>query len=119
MNNHEDVVKHRARVIVIQRVLVVMVCIGLVLVLALLSYDAYNGLKVRSEIVNCTTPEGKCFAENQRRTAEAVRAIAEDGIEREAVTRRIISLAASCADEPGPQTYKEIEACIRDRLKEE
>jgi hypothetical protein len=119
MNKHEDVVKHRARVIVIQRALVVMVALGLVLVLALLTYDAYVGIKVRGEIVDCTTPEGKCFAENQRRTAEAVKNIAEDGIEREAVTRRIISLAASCADEPGSQTYKEIEACIRDRLKEE
>jgi hypothetical protein len=127
MTDSSTVTKYRGRAIAVQRTLLVLVAAGLVTVLALLAYDAYNGMKAREQLVNCTVPGKECYEEGQKRTADAVTAIVEEtlaGVDRVAdqshlETRRIVQHAAACADEPGAQTYKEIERCVKQRLKKE
>jgi hypothetical protein len=64
-----------------------------------------NGETVRI-IKDCTEPEGDCFKEAQSRQADVVGDI-----------NAVITLAATCADQPGVQTREDIERCILEELE--
>lgn len=113
------IIKQKARMIAIQRALVAIMSIGLVLVLSLLVFDVFNGLQSRRTLVDCTITTGKCYQENARRTEAAIADIAQDGIDREVMTRATITATVACADRPEVQTYKEIESCVLSRLDKE
>ena len=64
-------------------------------------------------VLDCTSPEGQCFKDGQKRTASAVGDI-----------NRVVILAAACASAlPGELTVDErqveIQACVIDRLSQD
>jgi hypothetical protein len=117
--HNEQVIKHRARTIVLQRTVIGLAAVIVIAILSLLVVDVINGMRARQAILDCTVSTGDCFKENQKRTGEVVGDIAQQGIDRELVTRHIIQLASFCADAPGHQSYQEIEQCILNRMTKE
>ena len=115
-HNRPELIKKRAHMILVQRILVVIVCIGLAAVLSLLTFDAINGARVRNQLLDCTTPPGKCYKESQERTNEVVAKLYDQGIARETKTRAIVLLSVSCIDKEGEQTYPEVLRCVKEKL---
>lgn len=70
---------------------------------------AKNTADVVEFILGCTDPDGECYKDGQRRTAEAVGSITD-------VSARAAAYAAACADERGRQTQDQIFRCVMDRL---
>ena len=90
--------------------------LGIVIVMAMVVYDTIIGQRTRAHLTDCVVAGGECYQESQQRTAEAVRGIILGGRQDEIATRRIVALAAFCADKPGTQTEREIASCIKRQL---
>jgi hypothetical protein len=63
-------------------------------------------LQNSSILIDCTTPGGKCFEQNQRRTGQVVVNLNE-----------VTKIATICADRPGSISLEEMEACIKTELE--
>lgn len=61
-------------------------------------------------IESCTTVGGDCYEDSQQRTADVVRLL--NGYQ-----RRVVTLAAACADRADTQTAAQIRRCIDDGLR--
>lgn len=111
-----ELVRKRAINIALRRLSVFagIVAFMTLLILDVLATNAGN--QARQRIADCTTPGGVCFEEAQKRTAEAVRVLVEQGRQREQDTQLIVRLAAACADQPGSQSAEQIRVCIEERL---
>lgn len=70
-----------------------------------------------SLIKSCTTPAGACTQAGNARTAAAIAEIVNSQQNLHRATRRYAAVAAACADRPGPQTTRQIAACIRQEIK--
>ena len=118
----ESVVKRKAQVIAVQRLWVALAVLCTMLIMGVILWTSVNGYQARQIILDCTVPEGECFQESQKRTAEVIDAISKQTIEGavplHATTRTIVYLAAACADTPGVQTASQIEKCVMDALEE-
>jgi predicted PurR-regulated permease PerM len=66
-----------------------------------------------SLIESCTTPNGACTQAGNARTAAAIAEIVTSQQALHRATRRYAAVAATCADQPGPQSTRQIAACIR------
>lgn len=56
-------------------------------------------------IESCTTAGGKCYEHNQETTADVIGLLND-------YQRRVVTLAAACADQPETQTAAQIRRCI-------
>lgn len=70
-----------------------------------------------SLIKSCTTPAGACTQAGNARTAAAIQEIVTSQATLHRATRRYAAVAAACADRPGPQTTRQIAACIRQEIQ--
>ncbi len=121
----EVLVKKRARAIFVGYMAVGIFVIWMMISSALDVWAAYESRKsneaaadARAQIISCVLPEGTCYKDGQRRTAEAIEQIFKDGIARETVTRQIIILSDWCADQPNVSTLDEREECVNNLLKQ-
>jgi hypothetical protein len=112
-----DLVKKRARAIVVQRLAFCVVAFFIVATLSILTINAVISLKTRSALLDCTEPSGECAQEGQKRTADVIQQLIEAGRLGDVATQRIVVLAAACADKEGVNTIPEIERCVNDQLK--
>lgn len=60
-------------------------------------------------IESCTTVGGECYQRSQKRTADVVGLLNN-------YQRRIVTLAAACADRPRAQTVEQIRQCVEQGL---
>lgn len=112
-----ELVRKRARAIMLQRLLVAAgIILGVIMVLFIL-WDIAEGRDRRAQLLDCTQPGGQCYQDGQERTAEAVQSIIDESLLQEAATRRVVVLAAYCAAQPGQETVEQIEACITREMK--
>lgn len=107
-----ELVKKRARALIVQRLAAAALAVFVIASLTLTAYNAIVGIATRAALLDCTTPGGQCYQEGQKRTAEAIRQLVEANEAGEVTTREIVILAADCADNPGVDTADEIEACV-------
>lgn len=75
----------------------------------LMYYTLDEVQKQTSLLVDCTTPEGECYKNGDRRSGAAVKAISD-------AQKRIVTVAAYCAKQPGNETLKQIEDCTNKEL---
>lgn len=99
---HNEVVKQRARVIVLQRTALVGVVVTGLFCVAVLVFTSVQGYFARKELVDCTTPHHVCYDKGQEATAKAVNLIVTQTIENakplHVTTRRVSVYAAYCAN---------------------
>lgn len=110
-----EIIRKRAKVILVQSLWKWFISLIVVAVLTLVVIDTLQGRAVRQELLDCTTPEGDCYKDGQKRTAKVVDQLYQQGLDREAVTRRIIILGNTCSD-----IYADLDdvvACVNERLK--
>lgn len=112
-----ELVTKRARVIMLERVGTYIIVVALVVLLIFDIANAFMEAEQRSVLIDCTTPGGECFKEGQERTAAAIQQLIDDNLLQEVATRRVVVLAAQCANQPGVQTVDQIEACVERGLK--
>lgn len=108
-DEHEDrpdLIKQRARVILLDRIWRTFLAGMLIVLLAFVGYDIVVGHATREQIADCTIPGGDCYQDGQKRTGEVLIDIGE-----------IIRLTVACADRQGPQTEEQIKACVLDGLE--
>jgi len=118
-HDRPEVVRAKARVIILESVWKWFLIITVVVILGLVVTDTLQGKHVRHELLDCTRPNGHCYQEGQKRTGDIVKQLYQQGIDREQITRQIIVLAASCAgDERNVSAYA-IEQCVNARLAAE
>ena len=114
-----ELVKKRARSILIQRTLWAILGIYIVLSLAVLVSNALTGFQTRDTLVDCVDPQGQCYKDGQARTEDAIQRLIEANSLDEVATRRIVVLAAACAADVSNDTPDEIQACVDAQLKED
>lgn len=112
-----ELVQKRARTILVQRSLIVVVFILHSMVLAVLTYDSYNGIADRERLLDCTTQGGECFMEGQERTGRLIQQLIEADTNQERITREVVTLAAYCANRSEQVTVEQIEACVKSGLE--
>jgi hypothetical protein len=112
-----ELVKKRARVIIVKRAIASVIALFMLATLALLAYNAIQSIRTRNALLDCTTPTGQCYHQSQKRTGLLIESLINNLTTSDAVTRRIVILAASCADESQSQTVEEIQQCVDSRLK--
>lgn len=118
-----DLVRQRARVIMLERLWRTFIVVVLVGTLVIVILTTVQGAQTRERIADCTTPGGQCYEEGTTRTGEAVKGIIEQTLENgqdlHSLTRHIVVLAAWCADRPGSQDLDHIRQCINEQMKRE
>lgn len=112
-----ELVRKRARSILITRVAQVAVVIVVLVLLTFLAVTAWEGHTTRKTLIDCTAPTGQCYKEGQERTAEVVARINKDGVIREQITRETAKWAAYCARQQGSMADAEFESCIKEMMK--
>lgn len=60
-------------------------------------------------IESCTTVGGECYDRGQEQTADVIELL-------NTYQRRVVTLAAACADRPDTQSAREIERCVNKAL---
>lgn len=93
--------------------LISLVAVWMIFVSSFLVWNGLAGAQTRNTLVDCTSPNGKCFQENQKRTALIIGQLLDDNKN----TQRIILVASVCADQGQTQTYLEIKNCVEKELK--
>lgn len=116
-NNREELIKQRGRVVLAERSLKLILALLILICLIFLVWDTYIGHQQRALLVDCTTEGGECYEEGQKRTAEFLEQVFQQGIDREQITRKIVIIASACADRPEVNTIQEVERCVERRLK--
>lgn len=111
-------IRKRGQLIAVQRSVIVLATIAVLFVVFVVTLDSLSGISDRGRLIDCTKPGGHCYKESQARLANAVEDIMKQGIERETVTRQIVTLAAYCASKQHNQTLSQIEQCIKQQMKE-
>lgn len=114
-----ELIRHRARAVLAQRVMISIVAVFMAGAIALLVYNAIVGMGTRHALLDCTTPDGRCYGEGQERTGQVVQSILNANKLNEVATRRVVVVAASCASEPTNNTVNEIQACVDLHLKQD
>lgn len=61
------------------------------------------------QLQSCIDPNGACYKSGDRRSGAAVKTINE-------TQKRIVTVAAYCAKQPGNKTLQQIEACVNKEL---
>lgn len=93
--------------------LLCLVLVGTYSTVAAIRSTQGDSRRTLSLIESCTTPTGACTQAGNARTAGAIAEIVTSQQALHRTTRRYAAIAAACADHPGPQTTRQIAACIR------
>jgi hypothetical protein len=97
--------------------LLVLVLVGTYSTVTAIRATQGDSRRTLSLIESCTTPNGACTQAGNQRTSDAIDAIVGGSARLHRVTRRYAIVAAACADHPGPQTTRQITACIRQEIQ--
>lgn len=89
-----------------------------VVLIGFIAWDTWIAEKQRRLLVACTTPGGHCYERAQDNTAAAIEEILKEGLLQEIATRRVVILAAQCANRSDVQTVADVEKCVERGLKE-
>lgn len=100
------------------RLIAITVVIYVVVSSGLAAVNAISSFQSRGRLLDCTTPHHKCYDEGAKKSADIVQQLLDILGNRTKKTRAIVKDAAYCADQPGAETRKELERCIRQQLKE-
>lgn len=111
-----DLIRKRARSILIMWFAGAIAVLFIGGTLALLSYNAVQSIKTRNALLDCTEVSGECHQEAQAETGEYIKQLLSTGTDNHRLTRLVVVYAAACADAPGVQGEKEIQACIDKKL---
>lgn len=118
-----ELLRKRARAEFIRWVFIALWTVLIAATLTAVLFSLQTATEQRDRLIDCTTPQGKCFEENNERTGKVVAAIVDSTIERarplHVTTRKVAALAAFCADKPGSQTAQQIQDCIENAMEEE
>lgn len=114
-----DLIKARARDILLRNLMVASGALFVLLVLIGLTYNAFVGADARAQLIDCTTPGSSCYDEGQKRMEAAVENLIQANQLDEVATRRIVVLAAACAERRGVNSVEEIQVCVDKGLKED
>jgi hypothetical protein len=115
--NRPHLVRKRARAIFWTRLGVMLLAVYIAVSMALLTTAALNGTAQRELILDCTTPDGQCYKDGSKRTAQAVLQISKQGNTREAVTRQYIIATAICQKRLGNPTINALTECVEEKVK--
>jgi hypothetical protein len=115
-DHRPDLVKKRARAIIIERFAMVFVAAFIVASIVLLVIINVQGQGVRDTLLDCTQPGGECYSEGQQRTAKFIQQLIDANNLGDVATQRIVVIASACADLPGVGSVDEIQKCVNDRL---
>lgn len=107
-----DLVKKRARAILITRIGWTLAGLYIMVTLTLLGINAIQGKQTRGLLVDCVEPSGSCYKDGQKRTAEVVQNLIDANQLDEVATRRIVVVAAACSKDPENETLDDIQACV-------
>lgn len=94
----------KKRYIIISNLAALAVMVALLVGAAVMTINAYYGMSARNVLLDCVEPTGECFKEGQSRTGDVVQQLIEQNNLSEVATRRIVLLAAVCADDPEVRT---------------
>jgi cellobiose-specific phosphotransferase system component IIC len=123
LETHPELIKKRGQVIALRRTFLAFVALIVVAGFTFLIFNAITATQARRELLDCTTPQGECNRRQQAQTSVAITNIVEQVIEGAVPlhmdTRRIVILAAYCADREGAQARREIEECVYALLSED
>lgn len=117
--NRPELVRKRAHSIIVVRVFQATIALAVAVMLSIQTYNAITLLDTRGRLLDCTTPEGECYKDGERRTQRAVQHLIESNSLDEVATRRIVILAAACASNGLNNTYVEVQRCVDRQLKEQ
>lgn len=112
-----DLVKKRARTIILQRVALAVLAVYVVASLTILVLNALASFQTRDALLDCTQPTGECAREGQEQTAKIIQQLIDANRLNEVATRQIVVLAAACADQVGVDDVEEIQNCVDTALK--
>lgn len=112
-----ELVRKRARAEMLARGIQIAWFLLVVLVIVLLFWNLHKAEQVRNSIADCVTPGGQCYHRSIQQRNELVHLIHQDESQRSHTTRRIVILAASCADQPGSDSANDILQCIHAGLE--
>lgn len=114
---HPELVKKRARSILLTRILISIVLLYAFVILTLVGVNAIVSFASRHALLDCTTPAGKCYQEGQKRTGEFLAGLNKASDNRAAITREVVKEAAYCNNLlPPTVTPKQFEDCINARM---
>ena len=88
---------------IVATVITVVLVVGAMFFMLVKLYD------LNQTIEGCINPQGKCYQSGDRRSGAAVKTINE-------TQKRIVTVAAYCAKQPGNNTLEQIEACTNKEL---
>lgn len=114
MSSQEDIVQKVDKTITLYHwtrqilIALLIVLIGLVVVVQFMILG--NVQSTTDQLLDCTDPSGQCYQDGSRRQGEAVKNITNE-------QKRIVTIAAYCAKQPGNNTLEQIEDCVNKELK--
>lgn len=113
-----DVEKKRARSIIVTRLFFVLLGLAVVAGFAVLVFNALASIATRDALLDCTQPGGKCYAESEKRTGEAVQGLIDANKLDEVATRQIVLAAIVCDERVENDTLQKIEDCVKEEMEE-
>lgn len=118
IQDRPDLIRRRARANFAGKVLLGVLILTTVLTLALVIVSTNSGNADRDRLVECTTPNGRCYQQSQKRTSKLIQQLIDANTQQAVKTRRVVVLAQYCHGLPGVDTVDEILACVNTRMKE-
>jgi hypothetical protein len=103
--------KKRAMAMIVQRLMIALVVMYCFTTLTLLLVLGYQSQEQRNNLLDCTTPEGQCYQDGQRRTKEAIEALINDN----QLTRDTVVVAVACAQDRTNVSEEDILHCIQEK----
>ena len=116
-DDRPDLIKKRVRAVRARWALIISVVFIVVVILLTLFFNAVSAISTRQALLDCTTPQGKCYEESQKRTAEVVQDLITAGRNGEIATRLIVVLAVGCANTLEETTVEAIQRCVDRQLE--
>jgi hypothetical protein len=96
---------HWSKYVLASLVVLLVVLVSIVTVETLLSVQS-----TADHINSCIDPHGSCYKNGDRRSSSAIQLINDN-------QKKIVSVAAYCAKQPGNTTLQQIEDCVNKELK--
>ena len=112
-----EVDRKRVQAELIRRIAIVALSVWLLFVSGFLLFNTIQSINTRQSILDCTAPDGKCYSRSVEQQGKAIEQIITGGQRDELATRRIVVLAAYCADRQGAApTPTSIQVCIEEEM---
>lgn len=119
----DEISKKKKRSIILGVTFQILLLAFLLSSMTILVTNAIVSTTTRDALIDCVDPEGHCFQEGQERTAGVVQQLIESNQLDETATRRVVVLAAVCAEERAIRLepnysirIKLMEECVNEQL---